>query len=506
MRYVSGSTNAYLPLQVNGRHTLALIDTGIEMSLAPSSLVRSRDIVGSKQRLKAANGTEINVIGEAKLRCQASEYCFEVNCLVTEQLMEMILGLEWLESQHAQWHFTDRWIKINDFTFPLYSLPRAGKCRKVAAASDIKIPALCEMDIVAYAILPDLKNDHALWATQPQVLESGLMVAGTLLPERAVDLAIRVMNPTRNEIQVKKGLQCQVEEVELIEDVRSESHAATCVKVKEKPAGTSEAKTEAELFPNLCKLMGIDKLRTTAYKPSTNGLVERFHRTLNAPLGRVVNQRQRDWDQQLPLVMSAYRATEHESTGFSPSRLFLGREPILPIDLVLSDCQPVVSQIVNPNDYIADVDVYLKYAYSTVREFTKRVANARAARYDLRVRPKQFNPGSWVWLYYPRKHVGLKDKWTKFYCGPFRVLGQVGPVLYRIQKSARSLPKLVYVDKLKPFLGDPPRDWDLNPKVEVESPEMVGFENLDMMQNQADFSCSRPRREIRRPARFRNDV
>ena len=41
---------------------------------------------------------------------------------------------------------------------------------------------------------------------------------------------------------------------------------------------------ESELFQQLMSWMEIDKLRTTAYKPSTNGVVERFHRTLNSML------------------------------------------------------------------------------------------------------------------------------------------------------------------------------------------------------------------------------
>jgi len=39
---------------------------------------------------------------------------------------------------------------------------------------------------------------------------------------------------------------------------------------------------ESELFSELMKWMEIDKLRTTAYQLSTNGAVERFHRTLNS--------------------------------------------------------------------------------------------------------------------------------------------------------------------------------------------------------------------------------
>ena len=64
-------------------------------------------------------------------------------------------------------------------------------------------------------------------------------------------------------------------------------------------------KFESELFTQLMRWMEIDKLRTTAYKPSTNGVVERFHRTLNSMLGKVVSDSQRDWDERLPLVMAA---------------------------------------------------------------------------------------------------------------------------------------------------------------------------------------------------------
>jgi len=41
--------------------------------------------------------------------------------------------------------------------------------------------------------------------------------------------------------------------------------------------------------------MEIDKIRTTAYLAATDGRVERFHRTLNAILGKFISESQRDW-------------------------------------------------------------------------------------------------------------------------------------------------------------------------------------------------------------------
>ena len=44
------------------------------------------------------------------------------------------------------------------------------------------------------------------------------------------------------------------------------------------------AQFESALWQNLMKLLGSKRTRTTAYHPSANGLVERFHRQLKAAL------------------------------------------------------------------------------------------------------------------------------------------------------------------------------------------------------------------------------
>jgi hypothetical protein len=92
---------------------------------------------------------------------------------------------------------------------------------------------------------------------------------------------------------------------------------------------------DSGLIHELCKRLEINKIRTSAYKPSTNGATERFHRTLNGMLGRVVREDQRDWCSRLPFIMAAYRSARHESTGYSPNFIIYGQELIAPIDLVL---------------------------------------------------------------------------------------------------------------------------------------------------------------------------
>ena len=91
---------------------------------------------------------------------------------------------------------------------------------------------------------------------------------------------------------------------------------------------------ESNLFREMCKLLGIEKTRTTPYHPQSDGMVERFNRTLATMLTAYVSTNQRDWDDQLPYVMMAYRSAEHETTSMSPNMLMFGREVSTPLDLM----------------------------------------------------------------------------------------------------------------------------------------------------------------------------
>jgi transposase InsO family protein len=111
---------------------------------------------------------------------------------------------------------------------------------------------------------------------------------------------------------------------------------------------------DGHLMTELCKHLRIDKVRTTAYKASTNGAVERFHRTLNSMLGKVIAEHQKDWDQWLPIVMAAYRASPHSATKVSPNRLILGRETTMPVDIVLGRPEQEQTAVTSFEDFADD--------------------------------------------------------------------------------------------------------------------------------------------------------
>lgn len=92
---------------------------------------------------------------------------------------------------------------------------------------------------------------------------------------------------------------------------------------------------ELRLFTPLCRLLEIEKLRTTSYRPQSDGMIERFNRTLQQMLAMFLNENYDDWDDHLPYLTSAYRTSVQESTKCSPNRIMLGRETSLLIDVMV---------------------------------------------------------------------------------------------------------------------------------------------------------------------------
>ena len=265
---------------------------------------------------------------------------------------------------------------------------------------------------------------------------------------------------------------------------------------------------QSRLFAELMKRFEIDHVRTSPYKPSTNGLIERFHRTLNAILGKVVSRSQRDWDEWIPYAVAAYRATAHESTGFSPNYVIFGRENRLPIDLVLG-LPGNDDALASVDDFVAMREQRWRDCYTLVREHLQKTAERSKHRYDLRVRETQFGVGDKVWYFYPRRRVGLTPKWQRFYDGPYDVVDRLGPVTYRIQRSSRSKPIVTHADKLKmcrkPKDDDSPCDDRTRPtKATTGHSAGIVRGSTPTFSQTPDDGDTRPVRRRCLPARYRD--
>ena len=213
---------------------------------------------------------------------------------------------------------------------------------------------------------------------------------------------------------------------------------------------------ESHLFKEMCKLLGIEKSRTCPYNPKSDGLIERFNRTLITMLSMFVDKNQKDWDDHLPYVMSAYRATQHRSTGVSPNLLMLNRDVDAPIDIMVG-APPTKTQIQCPIKYIEWMKSAMTGAFQFTHEQLGIAASRQKKNYDRGLKPREYAAGDWVWRFYPpeaNKKLGLG------WLGPYLVIKRLSYLTYRIQRGPEARTLVVIVDDLKPFAGTKhPKNW-----------------------------------------------
>ncbi|UYV84725.1 K02A2.6-like [Cordylochernes scorpioides] len=195
---------------------------------------------------------------------------------------------------------------------------------------------------------------------------------------------------------------------------------------------------ESRLFAQMCKLLGSHKTRTTPLHPQSDGMVERFNRTLASQLSLFVAQNQRDWDSQLPILLMAYRSSVHETTGYSPAKMLFGRELKLPCDLIFG-CPNSFGE--GSNEFVDRLHSRLEKVHRWAREKLEIASEAMKVRYDTHACGNDLQEGGQVWLYNPKKKKGLSPKLQKSWEGPFRIVKKLNDVVFRIQRSSHSKPK-----------------------------------------------------------------
>ena len=209
----------------------------------------------------------------------------------------------------------------------------------------------------------------------------------------------------------------------------------------------------SKLMAAVCKRLGIEQTRTSSYHPQGNGQVERFNRTLEAMLAKVVSDHQRDWDNHLPRLLFAYRTAIHETTGFSPFHITFGRSPSLPIDVFLGSPKQTDKSVPS---FLAEVHQSLHKAYVTVRQNISSAHRRNKTRYDQQKPFSPFQVGDQVWLFTPVVKVGTTKKFTSQWRGPYTVLDRINKVNYRITLIGSSAkPLVVHHNRLKLCHGTP---------------------------------------------------
>lgn len=99
---------------------------------------------------------------------------------------------------------------------------------------------------------------------------------------------------------------------------------------------------ESQLFKALTNLLGTKKTRTTAYHPSSNVIIERWHRSLKAS---VMCHDTTDWTDILPTVLLGLRTSFKEDIKATSAELVYGTTLRLPGEFFVNEDMPPDPQI-----------------------------------------------------------------------------------------------------------------------------------------------------------------
>jgi len=90
------------------------------------------------------------------------------------------------------------------------------------------------------------------------------------------------------------------------------------------------------LVRQICRILQIQKTRTTLYHPASNGQVERYNSLILQTIRCFIKRQQNRWDEHLQLLAAAIHATDNRQTRFSANFLMFCREVTRPTDLTWS--------------------------------------------------------------------------------------------------------------------------------------------------------------------------
>lgn len=186
---------------------------------------------------------------------------------------------------------------------------------------------------------------------------------------------------------------------------------------------------DSQLFKSLTQLLGIKRIRTCAYHPKSNGLIERFHRSLKTSL-RCYESASKNWVDHLPLVLLGLRSVFKEDIGCSAAEMVYGTTLRLPNEFFVSSNKDDL----DPCSYLAKLRLIMSNVKPAVG---KTIFNKKAFIFkDL------FNT-SHVFLRIDSNSKSLEPK----YSGPHKVLRRENK-FFDIDFNGHS--KTVSIDRLKP--------------------------------------------------------
>ena len=127
----------------------------------------------------------------------------------------------------------------------------------------------------------------------------------------------------------------------------------------------------------ICEELGVKQVFSPAYTPQSNGRLEGWHHFFKACIAKHIRGGDVEWDELVPLAVSAYNFFPCQSTKESPFLLMFGRDPMTPIAQLL---EPKLRYYGEKGNFL-QMDS-LRRLYAVVAENIKKVRDQQPQRME----------------------------------------------------------------------------------------------------------------------------
>lgn len=194
----------------------------------------------------------------------------------------------------------------------------------------------------------------------------------------------------------------------------------------------------SQVMKQVCRLLEIEKLQSTAYHHQSIGSLEIAHKHLGAFLRTYCNNSYHSWSDWLPFWCFSFNTSVNTQTKYTPYELVFGRQCRLPNSLEL-DVEPLY----NIDDYCLDLKYKLQVALRDARNNLVACKKKRKDKYD-----KSCNPV----CYKKNDLILVKNECARkldcIFDGPFEVLEDLG-INVKIIKNGKV--DIIHKDRTKKF-------------------------------------------------------
>ncbi|CAF1521526.1 unnamed protein product [Adineta ricciae] len=279
----------------------------------------------------------------------------------------------------------------------------------------------------------------------------------------------------------------------------------------------------SNVFEEFCRSMHIKRKLTANYHPQTN-MTERVNRTLKPLIAIFSQEHPHSWDKEIQKLAFAIRTSVNETTGETPAFLMFGRDPRIPLDMIIGDPVNGTHTITENHEQIYSYKNQLihnlRNAFNTAREHSEVEKLSQKMKYDKHTTPRTFKVGDLVWVATTTAHIGdnpIRRKLQPSFQGPCRLIEQLNPSTFLVQRLSDNVNlgstnvdrlKIYYEPKTESNIGTIHMDqlMDNNQVLSHNSPTSPNISNM-VTTAQGQVTNRYPSNRSRRPPiRFRPDM